>query len=222
MTEDQQANYLLRAYALAAGRGVAHVGVFQLEDKFDGGASDTWGNCAIVRTAAQGYAQKKAYHALDVMTGLLGGFTAVAPGALNDEPNRFDYRFSLASGDYVDILWRPNENNETLDFPVLAGYTVSWVQRDGQVTPLTPSGGYVSITINGTPGYVRQERPPALALSTNVVGWLAQPGDTPPDVLVLVTNQGGGTLNWTATLLNGAEYFAFDPSAGIALVQAAT
>jgi hypothetical protein len=215
-TEDQQANYLLRTYALAAGRGIAHVGVFQLEDKFDGGASDTWGNCSIIRTAAQGYAQKKAYHALEVMIEQIGGFTSATAGDWNDEPNRFDYRFNLPDGDVVDVLWRPNEQNETISFGVLPNYQVSWVQRDGQVTPLTPANGYVSITINGTPGYLHQERPPILAVSPYVLGWVTLPGDMPPEQLVYLTNQGGGTLNWTAAVVTGTQYYTVEPTSGTA------
>jgi hypothetical protein len=215
-TEDQQANYLVRTFALAAARGVSHVNVFQLEDKFDGGASDTWGNCAIVKTAAQGYAPKKAYQALGVLTDQVEGFTAVTPGAHNSEPDRFDYRFTLADGTLVDILWRANEANETINFAVEPGRTVSWVSRDGVVTPLTPVGGTVSFTINGYPGYLRQEASPVLALSTNVARWITLPGETPHPHLVYLTNAGGGTLNWTATLLSGSEYFTVEPISGTA------
>lgn len=215
-TEDQQANYLLRTYALAAARGIAHVNVFQLEDKFDGGSSDTWGNCAIVRTAAQGYATKKAYHALDVMIDQIGGFTAVTPGAWNAEPDRFDYRFTLPSGALVDVLWRANEAGETISFAVEPGRAVSWVSRDGAVTPLTPVGGYVSFNISGFPGYLRQEGLPILNSSPNSHVWVVQQGESPAARQVYLTNAGGGTLNWTAMVAAGSSYFTVQPAAGTA------
>jgi len=215
-TEDQQANYLLRTYALAAARGISHVSVFQFEDKFDYPANDTWGNCSIVKTAAQSYATKKAYQALGVMTGQLEGFTAVTAGPLNNEPNRYDYRFTLPEGVLVDVLWRADGANETVSMAVEANRSVSWISRDGVVTPLTPSGGTVSFTIGGAPGYLRQDQQAVLALSTNEERWVSLPGQTAPDRVVYITNEGGGTLNWTATVLSGAAYFSVEPAAGTA------
>jgi hypothetical protein len=215
-TEDQQANYLLRTYAMAAARGVAHVSVFQLEDKFDGGASDTWGNCAIVKTAAQGYATKKAYHALGVLIAQIEGFTAVTPGAWNSEPNRFDYRFTLADGTLVDILWRANEANENISFAVEPGRSISWISRDGVVTPLAPAGGYVSFTINGTPGYLRQEGMPILNVTPSNQVWVVQQGENSTNRQSYLSNTGGGTLNWTASVVSGAAYFSVQPASGTA------
>jgi hypothetical protein len=146
----------------------------------------------------------------------IGGFTTATAGTWNDEPDRFDYRFSMADGVLVDVLWRANEANETINFAVEPGRAVSWVSRDGVVTPLTPVGGYVSFTINGTPGYLRQEQAPVLALSTNLVRWITLPGENPLPQLVYLTNEGGGTLNWTATLLSGSAYFTVEPTSGTA------
>lgn len=217
-TQDQQANYLLRTYALAAARGIPHVSVFQLEDKFNGGPGDTWGNCSIVTLS---YTPKKAYYALGVMADQLEGAAYVGPGPAmggGTMPRRYDYQFRTPAGDYVDVIWRVEDDvSEWPAFLVKPGYQPFWVTRDGVKTALAPdAGGYVYPPVTGAPGYLRQERPAVLALSTNLLGWLAEPGETPPSQQVYLTNAGGGTLNWTAYFANGGEYFSLEPTSGTA------
>lgn len=228
-TEVQQADYLLRTMAMGRAKGLPHVSVFQLEDKFDGSQSKMWGGCAIIKPAAQNYAPKLAHHAIAVMVQQLSGASYLGPGPLHglqweeigtqrrlSAYSRFDYRFTTVDGGYVDILWRPDEQNETVAFPVGEGWTVTWVERDGQEHPLVPSGGYVYFTINGHPGYLRQQQPPLLRLSTDSVGFLTVPGQQPGSKTLYLSNAGGGTLTWTATLSAGDAWFDAAPLAGTA------
>ncbi len=217
-TQAQQANYLLRTYALAAARGIRHVSVFQMEDKFNGGSGDTWGNCAIV---TNDYVPKTAYYALGVMADQLEGAAYVGPGPAmggGAMPRRYDYQFLTPPGDYVDVIWRVEDDvSEWPAFLTKPGYQPYWVTRDGARTALSPdAGGYVYPPVTGAPGYLRQERPPVLALSTHLLGWLAEPGQAPAPTQVYLTNTGGGTLNWTAYFANGGPYFSLEPTSGTA------
>ncbi len=228
-TQDQQADYLVRTHAMALAKGIPFVATFQLEDKFDGGQSKMWGACSIIEPASLGYAPKKAHHALAMMVQRMAGTTYLGPGPLHglrwysvggrrylDAFSRVDYRFGSSSGRLVDILWRPNDQSEILSFPVEADMAVTWVDRDGNQTPLTPSGGLVSITVGGHPGYLVQEPLPALQLSVGQIGFLTEPGVLPAASHVLVQNAGGGTLNWTAALTRGSQWFGAAPLAGVA------
>jgi hypothetical protein len=116
----------------------------------------------------------------------------------------------------VDVLWRANEANENINFAVEPNRTISWVSRDGVVTPLTPVGGYVSITISGYPGYLRQEALPILSVTPISNMWVVQAGESPADRQAYVANAGGGTLNWTAAVIAGGAYFSVQPASGTA------
>ena len=214
---------------MAMSQALPFVATFQLEDKFDGSQSKMWGGCAIIQPAAQNYAPKLAHHAIAVMVQQLSGASYVGVGPLHglqweeagtqrrlSAYSRFDYRFRTVDGTYIDILWRPDEQDETIAFPVGEGWTATWVERDGQEHPLAPSGGYVHFTINGHPGYLRQVPRPLLHVSMDNVGFLAVPGQQPGSKALQVTNAGGGTLTWTATLTAGDAWFDAAPLSGTA------
>jgi hypothetical protein len=131
-------------------------------------------------------------------------------------PNRYDYRFTTPGGDLVDVIWRADDASESPAFLVEPSYQPYWVTRDGARAALTPSGGYVYPPISGFPGYLRQERPAVLEVSSDTVGWLVEPGEVPLDRLLYVTNAGGGTLNWTAAVAVGSSYFSVQPASGTA------
>ncbi len=226
-TEDQQANYLLRTHFMALAKGIAHLSTFQLEDKFDGAASRLWGGCAVLQTQDQGYAPKKAYRAYGVMTAQLSGAAFLGLGPLHqltwetDGPRlllsaqtRFDYRFTTPEGGYLDILWRPDEQTETVSFPVPEGWSITWVERDGEEHPLTPSGGQVTFSIDGRPGYLRQTPQPQLALSAIELGFLAAAGSSPRQRTLGIWNAGGGTFTWTLSVVSGTTTFSASPAQG--------
>ena len=231
-TEDQQADYLLRTQAMALATGIAHLSAFQLEDKFDGSSSALWGGCAVLETAAEGYAPKIAYNAYAVMVQQLQSSSYSGPGPLHallwdeaeggkrlDQQSRFDYRFNTPSGGTVDVLWRPDEQDEAIAFPVEAGKTITWTERDGQEHTLSPSGGYVNLNIDGRPGYLRQEpapQPPLLELLPGEIGFLGRPGVDPPARSLYIRNSGEGTLNWTLSVDSGGSWFSASPLAGTA------
>ncbi|MBN1484276.1 MAG: cellulase family glycosylhydrolase [Chloroflexia bacterium] len=229
-TEEQQANYLLRTHVMALATGIAHLSTFQLEDKFDGSASQVWGGCAVLRTAAEGYAPKIAYSAYAVMVQQLQGTVYSGTGPLHalqwrevggkrylNAASRSDYRFSVPGGGTVDVLWRPDEQDESLSFPVVDHVAVTWIERDGQQHSLVPVNGQVHFTINGRPGYLRQEplpQPPVLAYGPEEIGFLCLLGQEPAPRQLQIRNDGGGTLEWTIQVDSGGGWFSAEPLSG--------
>ena len=147
--EQEQADYMVRTFVLAAALGVEHVSYFQLEDKFDGG-QQPWGPAAILYNDLT---PKPAYVAYGKMVAQLqfAGYQGLGPA---HKPGVLaDYHFLLTDGGTVDVLWSLN-GQQTLTFALTPGQTATLVERDGAEHPL--SGGTARLTIGEHPVYVRQ------------------------------------------------------------------
>jgi hypothetical protein len=144
-SEDQQANYLVRTYAIALAKGVQHVNYFQLEDKFDGGTGRLWAKASVLDTKGTDYRKKLAYTAYRVMAEQLSGATFDGYG----EHNTFTYehnvqnpqdlyhlRFAKDNGEVVEVLWHNTAPQRVMLSP-RSGYTAQVITRDGAATPLT-------------------------------------------------------------------------------------
>ncbi len=163
-SEQQQANYLVRAHAIALALGVQHVNWFQLEDKFDGSARNFWEEAALYRTAALGYVPKPAALAYSVMVNQLGAATFVGFGPLHTfVPNptgpspaaRFDLRFRTANNLLVDIVWR-TDGTEEVTVPLIGGRVPQIFSRDGAAWPTRVVGGVAAFSLGEAPVYVWQ------------------------------------------------------------------
>jgi hypothetical protein len=161
-TEEQQANYLVRTYAIALAQGVQHVSYFQLEDKFDGGSGVFWGEASVLSTDSEDYRQKPAYQAYRVLAQQLNGMRFMGFGTHNTftyDPNienpeaLYHLRFESNSGELLDILWH-NAGEQNVTFTSDEDRSAEWINRSGDVTPIT--GSSVSLTVNEQPVYVRQ------------------------------------------------------------------
>ena len=160
VSEDKQANYLIRALVLAQQNGAQHVSWFQFEDAFDD-PDRLWGNAAIVRNrSGGGYAPKPAYYAYRTLATTLGSATPAGPGPLHThvfDPGQpftnsggtYDYRYGRGSTT-IDVLWRPDDSVQ-VQFPVRAGSTIVRIDRDGAQTTLAPKGGVVALTLSERP-----------------------------------------------------------------------
>lgn len=178
-SEQQQANYLARAYGIAIAHGVRHLSWFQLEDKFDGAARNFWEEAALYRTAALGYAPKPASAAYATLAAQLGGATYEGLGQLHSfahsptQPSpaaRFHLRFRAADGTIVHMLWR-NTGAEELALPLIGGATPQVFGRDGTALPARVEGGALRLGVGEAPVYVRQRTwPVATRLLLPVVG----------------------------------------------------
>ncbi len=150
--EDQQANYMVRTFVLAAATGVPHVSYFQLEDKFDG-EQIPWSQAAILNNDLS---PKPAYGAYGVMVTQLQHAQYAGTGSLHQPGVLANYRFTLANGGKVDVLWGFGDNH-TVSFPLETGLDATLVQRDGASQPLA-AGGSAEITVGEQPVYIRQTR----------------------------------------------------------------
>jgi hypothetical protein len=164
MSEEQQANYLVRTYALALAQGVQHISYFQLEDKFDGESGIFWGEASVLGTDAEDYRQKPAYQAYRVLTQQLAGLqfsdfgthnTFAYNPAVENPPALYHLRFTDDAGVVVDMLWS-TAGPQTVTFAPDAGATAEWITRDGNATPI--SGPSVALEVGEQPVYVRQSR----------------------------------------------------------------
>lgn len=165
VTEDQQANYLIRAMVIAQQNGIQHVSWFQFEDAFNN-PNRMWGNGAIVRDYnGAAYPPKPAFYAYRTLAGQLRNALPLGIGPIHThqfDPSQpytnsggtYNYRYQR-DGTLIDVLWRPNDTVQAA-FPVNTSLPVTRIDRDGTQTPLTPAGGMVQLTLSERPILVVQ------------------------------------------------------------------
>lgn len=165
VTEEQQANYLVRAQVIAQQNGVQHISWFQFEDAFDD-SNRMWGNGAIVHNYdGTGYPLKLAYYAYRTLARQLRDAAVAGIGPLHThqyDPSQpytnsggtYDYRYRRGTT-LIDVLWRPNDSVQVA-FPVQPGMPITRIDRDGVSAPLTPAGGAVQLTLSERPVLIVQ------------------------------------------------------------------
>lgn len=153
--EEEQANYMVRTFVLAAAHGVEHVSYFQLEDKFEG-EQIPWSQAAIVY---EDLTPKPAYHALGTLVRQLDYATYEGTGDFHQPCILAHYRFQLFAGGSIDVLWSLS-GNHIVNFPLDSGETALLIERDGATQPLA-AGGTASLTINERPIYIQQRTGPS-------------------------------------------------------------
>lgn len=220
-TEQQQADYLVRAHGIALAQGVQHLSWFQLEDKFDGAARNFWQEAAIIRPAAFGYAPKPAAFAYAAMVSQLGaarfeGFgplhTFVHQPTANAEAARFHLRFRTADNYLVDLLWR-NEGFENVVLPLEPGVaTAEALTRDGAPIPDAVREGAAFLVLGESPVYLRQRFTPTLDVTPSQIAVFARPTDPPTPVRLTLRNLGSGSIAWTAAV--DAPWVRLETSSG--------
>lgn len=163
-SEEAQANYLVRAHAIALALGVQHLSWFQLEDKFDGSARNFWEEAAIFRSAAEGYAPKPAAVAYAALAAQLSNATFEGFGPLHSfsyaatapQPEaRFHLRFRSADGANVELIWR-NAGVEQVALPLTPGTSRALFSRDGTPFSMPVIDGAAQLQISEAPVYLRQ------------------------------------------------------------------
>ncbi|HEY1012282.1 MAG TPA: cellulase family glycosylhydrolase [Herpetosiphonaceae bacterium] len=237
VSEEQQANYLVRSLVIAQQGGVQHASWFQLEDAFND-PNRLWANAAILRNfnASQGaYPLKQGYVAYQNLSGQLNGAAPLGPGPAHThvyDPERwytndngtYDYAYSAGPHRRIDVLWIPSTTggdpaSRAVAFPVNAGWSVKLVNRSGQETALTPAGGAVQLTLTESPVYVVQSAPPVLQTNPSAATglWLvAERGAASRSASIAISNGGGGTLSWGVTTNVPGGGYSADPTGGTA------
>ncbi len=148
-SDDEQANYMVRSFVLAAAAGVEHVSYFQLEDKF-AGAQQPWGPAAIVR---DNLTPKPAYTAYGAMVAQLQFARYLGVGPLHRPGILADYRFDLGDGGSVDVLWSLG-GAAAGTFPLTAGLSATLIDRDGGESGV--AGTQARLNLSARPIYLRQ------------------------------------------------------------------
>lgn len=206
VSEEQQANYLVRAMVIAQQQGAQHTNWLQLEDAFND-SNREWSNTAIVRNYdGANYAPKPAYNAYRTLATTIGNAAPAGRGPVHTQvfdPTQpygkaggtYDYRYVRGST-IIDVLWRPNDT-ANVSFPLTPGRQITLVQRDGQSTPL-PNNGAVNLTLSEKPIIIVQSEASKLVVSPNPLVFLAQNGGTARGLL-LISNASGSPLNWSAS-----------------------
>lgn len=153
-SEEEQANYLVRAYGLLFLHGFSHGDYFHLKDLY-GGMLTPYQECAVIRPD---YTTKPAYTAYGVMAGLLGQAHYIGPGQLHAAQDawsdRYDLLFQRADGARIDLVWQL-QGETVYAFRVEPGVQqVFLYDRDGTYQTLTPVQGFVHVTLSERPRYL--------------------------------------------------------------------
>jgi hypothetical protein len=157
VSEEEQAVRLVRLHAIAmAAPNVTHFNYFQMKDKFNGGASDLWGNMGILRNDLS---PKPAYRAYKTLTRQLEGASYAGPGPLmravqnrwQTQHDRYHYRFAR-EGALVSVIWKIGDR-ETVSVEVTQqNVTVQDVY--GQRVQSTRRDNTLTFAISESPIYV--------------------------------------------------------------------
>lgn len=211
-SEEQQANYMVRAHAMALAQGVTHLSYFQLEDKFDGSVGNFWEEASIIEPRSSGYRPKAAYNAYRVMVQQLGGVRFIGFGPLNSfvynpDAARVDeavYHLRFLSYDnvVVDVLWR-NSGAAPVALRLEPGRSAGLVFRDGPFVPMVADAGVVQIMVSEEPVYLRQTLPAELAVDPAGLALLLETGAAPRTYTLQIGNSGSGLVSWNAASTAG-------------------
>ncbi|MFL5732584.1 MAG: hypothetical protein ACJ78Q_05225 [Chloroflexia bacterium] len=157
VSENEQASRLVRLHAIAmAAPKVTHFDYFQLNDKFNAGPDDLWGNMAIMRNDMSYKPASKAYK---VMTQQLEGATYAGQGPLmravpnrwQQQFDRYDYKFTKGSTT-IHVMWTTGAP-ETVQVPVSQPH-VTALTIGGQTVNSPRQGNSVIVTVSESPLYV--------------------------------------------------------------------
>ncbi len=166
-SEEEQANYMVRAHAIALALGVHHLNYLQLEDKFDGTYFPEWGATSIVGTKDENYREKVAYGAYTVMLDQLQEAYFIGFGPLHsytydlstDRTPQARFHVRLRDrNDLVDIVWR-NGGSETVTLSLEPNHNAVLIERNGATATLTAENGAVQVEVGENPVYIRQSTP---------------------------------------------------------------
>jgi hypothetical protein len=176
-SEQQQADYMVRTFVLAAAMGVQHVSYFQLDDKFNGG-QQPWGPAAIVN---DNLSPKAAYGAYGTMVAQLQFASYQGTGPQHRAGALAHHRFALVDGGTVDVLWSLG-GARSVELPLAAGLSAALVDRDGREQGLT--GRTARVSVGERPVYLRQ--------STGRARTFAETGQTVSGAFLRFWERGGG------------------------------
>lgn len=157
-----QAMWLVRAYLLFSSCGIDKATMYMCEDgTYDATASGKYGTCGVIGFDENGKEYKKdSYYYIYTLKNTLGNYTFSRElNSGNEDVWVFEYK--NADGKYAYAVWCPTQDGTKVDDFKLnvngSGATLveaTDLDEDGMSTPLTVSGGTVTIDVSENPVYV--------------------------------------------------------------------
>jgi hypothetical protein len=138
---EQQAWYIVQAYALGFYSGAGRIAVYKLIDINISPGEESWG---LIRP--YDFSKRPAFYAYQNTIKYLAGFTY--PVQREQGGNYTIVRFNRPQG-VTRVLWARTASSVTLNVPALADAAVLVDSITGAETPITPTGGNYSISLAG-------------------------------------------------------------------------
>ncbi|WP_420631369.1 hypothetical protein [Candidatus Leptofilum sp.] len=138
---EQQAWYIVQAYALGFYSGAGRIAVYKLIDINISPGEESWG---LIRP--YDFSKRPAFYAYQNTIKYLAGFTY--PIQREQGGNYTIVRFDRPQG-VTRVLWARTASSVTLNVPALAESGVMVDPITGVETPVTPTGGSYSISLSG-------------------------------------------------------------------------
>jgi len=140
---EQQAWYIVQAYALGFHAGAARIAVYKLIDVNIAPGDESWG---ILRPD---FSRRPAYDAYATTIKYLSGFTY--PIQRQREPSHYIVSFNRPAG-ITRVLWARGANAVTVELPALAPSALL-VEASGQATTITAENGVYTVDLAGARCY---------------------------------------------------------------------
>ncbi|MBK8899905.1 MAG: hypothetical protein IPM53_01860 [Anaerolineaceae bacterium] len=138
---EQQAWYIVQAYALGFYSGAGRISVYKLIDINIAPGEESWG---LIRP--YDFSKRPAFYAYQNTIKYLAGFTY--PLQREQGGNYTIVRFNRPEG-VTRVLWARTASRVTLNVPALAESAVLVDPITGAETPITPTGGSYSVVLAG-------------------------------------------------------------------------
>jgi hypothetical protein len=141
---DQQAWFIVQAYAIGFHAGASRIAVYKLVDVNLAPGDESWG---LVRP--HDFSKRPGFYAYQTVIKYMGGFTFPVQRERTD--NYFIFTFSRPQG-VTRVLWARGQSSVTLNVPALATSALL-VQATGETIPLQATNGVYNLTLQGARCY---------------------------------------------------------------------
>ncbi|MEI2610641.1 MAG: hypothetical protein V9G20_18595 [Candidatus Promineifilaceae bacterium] len=177
---DQQAWYIVQAYAIGFHAGASRIAVYKLVDINLNPGDESWG---LIRP--DDFSKRPAFFAYQNLIKYLAGFTGPVQRERTD--NYYIFTFTRPQG-VTRILWSRVQSNVTLNVPALAS-SAMLVQATGETIPLSATNGVYNLTLQaarctdgcymgGAPIFLVEEGVTVQTVPTAVAGTISAPTPT--------------------------------------------
>ncbi len=201
---EQQAWYIVQAYALGFYSGAGRISVYKLIDINISPGEESWG---LIRP--YDFSKRPAFFAYQNTIKYLAGFTY--PVQREQAGNYTIVRFNRPEGT-TRVLWARTASSATLNVPALADAAVLVDPITGAETPITPTGGSYEIRLNGArcAGECYMGGAPVFLVEAGVGG---EGGSTAPPVVSAASTPAAGATGTDGSQTAAGTPIPTEPSA---------